>query len=211
MAHGSLSRHFSDTQPDMKKLRFNGTPDTHQTPAVATTFSSSFSRPYPSSCTISWHTGSKEVVGTLSRQLTMVDDVTLSSDGMSGRRIGDTTAVHQVVAKKRNRRVRRKGSGTEKDKDKEAVRHAEDNRVHNEALASEQGSTGCTAVKSSKSRGCSCWRCERWNKLPRASSVVVLEKEGSCLSPGASRTERVVSHEQACRSQFCWRSKDSGA
>ena len=60
---------------------------------------------------------------------------------MSGRGIGDTTVVNQVVRstsppkKKRNRRVRRKGNGTEKDKDKEAMRHAADSRADQEALA----------------------------------------------------------------------------
>ena len=29
--------------------------------------------------------------------------------------------------------------------------------------------------------------------------------------PGAGLTERIIDHEQACRSQFCWRSKDSEA
>ena len=194
MAHGSLSRHSSDTQPDTKKLRFNGTPDAHQKPAVCKSFSSSSSRPHANhprarSDDTDEHIGSKEVVGTLSRILTMVADVTLSSDGMSGRAIGDTTVVHQVVrriaAKKKS--TGQKKSGTEKDKNQESMRHAADSRADKEALACEQRSTCCTTVKSEKSRGRSCWRCERWNKLPRASMVVVCGKEGSYLSVEPAR------------------------
>ena len=40
---------------------------------------------------------------------------------------------------------------------------------------------------------CWCWLLER----------------GTVSCPGACQTQRVINHEQACRSQFCWRSEDS--